>query len=143
MGSGWSKVGQAAGSLVVLMLLLLCPAPAFAHKLYVVADSIEGATIHGRAYFQGDVPAQHSDVIVRDATGRELGRTKTDDKGKFTFTAREHVDHCLVAETPDGHTAQHVVLCLGIAGQPARGRSGPNWLQLMQRSSELLPAGEI
>ena len=37
MGSGWSRVGQAAGSLLVLMLLLLCPAPAFAHKLYVFA----------------------------------------------------------------------------------------------------------
>ena len=52
---------------------------------------------------------RHSDVIVRDASGRELGRTTTDDKGKFTFTAREHVDHYLVAETPDGHVGPYIV----------------------------------
>jgi nickel transport protein len=91
------------------MLFLLCPTSAYAHKLYVFPDSIEGATIHGRAYFPGDVPAQHSDVIVRDASGRELGRSKTDDNGKFTFTAREHVDLYLVAETPDGHVGTYTI----------------------------------
>ncbi len=92
-----STVGRASGSL--LMLLVLCPASAFAHILYVYAQ-VEGKTIEGRAYFPGDVPAQKSAVIARDAAGRELGRTTTDDAGKFTFTVREHVDYYLVVETP-------------------------------------------
>jgi nickel transport protein len=113
-------------SLPALMLFVFCPASAFAHKLYVYPESIKGATIHGRAYFPGDVPAQHSDVIVRDVSGRELARTTTDDKGKFTFTAREHVDLLLVVETPDGHTGTYTVHASELpdslpAGVPAAG----------------------
>ncbi|MGO9112835.1 MAG: hypothetical protein ACLP9L_26685 [Thermoguttaceae bacterium] len=108
MGSGWSRIAQAVGRLLVLTWFLLSPASAFAHKLYVFAR-LEGTTIHGRAYFPGDVPARKSDVIARDASGRELGRTTTDDEGKFTFTAREHVDYYLVAQTPDGHGGQYIV----------------------------------
>ena len=108
MRSGWSKVGQVAGRLIVLTSFLICPASVFAHKLYVFAE-LEGATIHGRAYFPGDIPAQKSSIIARDASGRELGRTMTDDEGKFTFTAHEHIDYYLVAETPDGHGGQYIV----------------------------------
>ena len=108
MGSVSSKMVWSLGKLLLLVSLLLCPASAFAHKLYVFAR-LEGATIHGRAYFPGDVPAQHIDVIARDPSGRELGRTTTDDKGNFLFTARKRVDHCLTAETPDGHAGQYTV----------------------------------
>ena len=49
-------------------------------------------------------------VTENDPSGRELGRTTTDDKGKFAFTAREHVNHCLVVKTPDGHSSDpHVI----------------------------------
>ena len=95
------------GTLVVI-LLLLCPASALAHKLNVFALA-KGAAIEGRAYFPGDVPARKIDVIVRDPSGGEFGRTTTDDDGNFKFTARKRVDHYLVAETPDGHSGQHIV----------------------------------
>ena len=48
MDRGSSRVGLATGSLLALMLFLLCPAPAFAHKLYVFA-LVKGTTIEGRA----------------------------------------------------------------------------------------------
>ena len=108
MDSGWSRLGQAVGSLLVLTLFLLCPASAFAHKLNVFALA-KGMSIEGRAYFPGDVPARKIDVIVRDAAGGELGRTTTDVDGNFTFTARKHVDHYLLAVTPDGHSGQYIV----------------------------------
>jgi nickel transport protein len=108
MVDGGSKAAQAGCSLLVSTLFLLCPTSAFAHKLYVFAQ-LEGAMIHGRAYFPGDVPARMSDVIARDVSGRELGRTTTDNEGKFTFTAREHVDYYLVAITPDGHSGQYTI----------------------------------
>ncbi len=113
---GWSKTGRIVGRLPALLILLLYPASAHAHKLYVYPESIEGATIHGRAYFPGDVPAQHSDVIVRDASGRELGRTMTDDKGKFTFTAHERTDLYLSAETPDGHVGAYTIQASELPG---------------------------
>jgi len=109
MDRAFSRFARAIGGLPALFLFLLCPASAFAHKLNVFAERIAGATIHGYAYFPGDIAAQRIEVIVRDRSGRELGRTTTDDKGKFTFVAREHVDHYLVAETPDGHSGQYIV----------------------------------
>ena len=108
MGSGQSRIGQALRGLLLLMVFF-CPAPAFAHTLYVFAQRIEGGTIYGRAYFPGDIAAQKSDIIVSDASGRELGRTTTDDNGNFTFTAQSRIDHYLVAET-DGHSSRPYIV---------------------------------
>jgi nickel transport protein len=104
-----SRLARAVAGLLALGIFLHLPAPAFAHKLNVFVESLEGATIHGYAYFPGDVAARQVDVIIRDGAGRELGRTVTDDKGKFTFTARARVDHYLVAETAEGHRGQYIV----------------------------------
>ncbi len=109
MGSYGSRFAQIARRLSVLVLLFLCPAPALAHKLNFFIDGIEGATIHGHAYFPDDVPARHSDVIARDASGRELGRTTTDDRGEFALAVREHVDIYLTVATPDGHVCTHTI----------------------------------
>ena len=107
MHSGGAGVSRAL--LTALAFGFFCPAPAFAHKLYVFAERIEDAVIHGRAYFPGDVAAQNINVIVSDPSGRELGRTTTDENGRFTFTARTRVDHHLLAKTADGHGGQCVV----------------------------------
>ncbi|MEI8372186.1 MAG: hypothetical protein WCJ35_05030 [Planctomycetota bacterium] len=140
MFSGWSKVGQALGSLLVL--LLLYPAPAFAHKLYVYAQ-LKGTLIQGRVYFPGDVPARKIDVIARDPSGRELDRTTTDDDGKFTFTAREHVDHYLVAETLDGHGGgPYIVHATEFSGRlPAKGPTTESGSQVkLQATDASVPA---
>ncbi len=79
-----------------------------AHKLNVFAHA-DGAAIAGRAYFSGDIAARQIDVIARDATGREIDRTKTDDEGKFTLPVRMRTDYHLTAETADGHAASYVV----------------------------------
>ena len=136
MDSGWSKVGQALGSLLVL--LFLCPAPAFAHKLRVYAH-LKGTLIQGRVYFPGDVPARKIDVIARDPSGRELDRTTTDDDGKFTFTAREHVDHYLVAETSDGHGGgPYIVYAAEFSGRlPAKGPATESGSQVASQTTDV------
>ena len=91
----------------VLPLMLLAPAPALAHTLYLFAQV--RVTIVGRAYFPGNVAARQTDVIARDSSGRELGRTKTDDEGNFTLQADVRTDYHLTAETADGHSATLVV----------------------------------
>ncbi len=90
----------------LLVCLLLLPAPAFAHKLNVYAQ-VQGTMIVGRVYFSGDAPAKQAEVMVRDPSGRELGRTKTDADGNFTLPARVKVEHRISAETPDGHAASY------------------------------------
>jgi len=90
----------------LLICLLLLPAPAFAHKLNVYAQ-VQGTMIVGRVYFSGDAPAKQAEVVARDPSGRELGRTKTDADGNFTLPARVKVEHRITAETPDGHAASY------------------------------------
>jgi nickel transport protein len=68
-----------------------------------------GTRISGRVYFSGDIAARQVDVLARNASGRELDRTKTDDDGRFTITARARVDYFLTAETIDGHSATYLL----------------------------------
>ena len=90
----WSKVGQAAGGSLVLTLFLLCPrrrlptSCTFSPRWTATrskAAPISLATFRPKRAWSS--PAMPS--------GRELGRTTTDNEGKFTFPAREHVDYCL------------------------------------------------
>jgi nickel transport protein len=91
---------------IALALLLLTPAPALAHKLNIFAQ-VQGTTIVGRVYFPGDVAARQTVVIARDRSGHELERTKSDDKGVFTFPAKEKIDYQITVETADGHAASY------------------------------------
>jgi nickel transport protein len=92
-------------SLVGLALVAASAAPAAAHKLILFA-SVEGATIHGKAYFQGGAPARGLAVTAFDPQGAELAQTTTDDRGEFTMEAQFGCNHRLVVETPDGHGAE-------------------------------------
>ncbi len=103
----------------VLAVVLGSAASAAAHQLYVFANA-EGRTIHGEAYFRGRVPAQDLPVRIYDPAGRELGQTQTDEKGEFTFEAREQCDHRFVVETGDGHRAEYVVPASELAGAEPR-----------------------
>jgi hypothetical protein len=102
---GASPLVRVALFLVVLVVL---PRPALAHKLNVFAQA-EGPTIHGRAYFSGGSPAIKIQVTALDAAGHELGRATTDQKGNFSLEAHRRCDYRLVAETGDGHGAEYTV----------------------------------
>ena len=122
MGSGWSKVGQAAGSLVVLMLLLLC----LCRRLPTNCTSSLIA-LKARRFTVGLISKEMFRLEQRCDRSRDDGqRTRpheTDDKGKFTFTAREHVDHCLVGGNTRRPQRSACRALLRIAGRPARERA--------------------
>ena len=92
----------------LLVVLLLCPAPAWAHKLNVFAH-VEGRTIRGTAYFGSGTAAQGVSVVAFDPAGNELGRTTTDSQGLFSLEAHKRCDHRLVVETADGHGAEYTI----------------------------------
>ena len=104
MDSGGARIGRLAGSLSGLMLLLL------ATRRHRRTRCTFSYRIDGPQSTDAPIsPAtfrQNSDVIARDASGRELGRSTTDVNGSFTFAARNRVDHYLVAETSDGHSSR-------------------------------------
>lgn len=72
-------------SLPCLMIFaLLFHGTALAHKVTVFAW-VEGNTVLGESKFSGGRKAQNAEIIVWDLNGKELLRTKTNEKGEFSF----------------------------------------------------------
>lgn len=100
----WEQVlGMLAGLAVVL-----CAAPAMAHKLNVWA-TVEGRTIRGETYFRGGTPAQGAKVTAYGPDGKQLGRATTDAEGKFSLVATSRCDHRLVVDAGAGHGGEYTV----------------------------------
>ena len=74
-----------------------------------VFASAEGKTIHGKANYHDGTPAKNCVVKAFDPAGKEIGRTKTDDEGKFTLEASFHCDHLLLVDAGDGHGGQYTI----------------------------------
>jgi nickel transport protein len=89
-------------------VVLLCQPAAYAHSMRVFAD-VAGRTITGNAYMSGGGNPRDAQVIVLGPGGRELGRTRTDDKGNFRFDAAVRCDHTFVIDSGDGHRAECIV----------------------------------
>lgn len=112
-------------ALLAAALLTLSPAPLFAHKMNVFA-SAEGKTIRGKAYFSGGGPARNVTVTAYDPLGEEIGKTTTDNEGRFTLEARFHCDYQLLAETGDGHGGQYILAALALPTDlPNKGAASP------------------
>ncbi len=107
----------------IFFLILLSPSPVLAHSMEVFA-TVEGKTIQGRANFHDGTPARNADVKAFDPAGEEIGRTKTDEQGKFSLEARFRCDHRLLVDTNDGHGVEYTILAKSLpADLPSRGRS--------------------
>lgn len=131
---------------VALVAVLGWAAAAPAHQLYVFAYA-EGQTIHGEAYFRGHIPAQHLPVRIFGPAGEELGRTETDNQGRFTFEAHEQCDHRFVVASADGHQAEYLLPAaeLAGAGPPAAERPAskpPQGLLAEQHLEQPPPSGQ-
>lgn len=92
----------------ILFAALLSAAPAQAHKLKVFAVT-EGARIVGTAYFSGGGKAMNVPGQVQAPDGMVVERIMTGGDGEFHVEARSRMDHTIMLETGDGHTASMVV----------------------------------
>ena len=93
----------------IFYLIFLSPSFALAHSMEVFA-TVEGKSIQGKASFHDGTPARNADVKAFNAAGDEIGRTKTDDQGKFSLEVRFRCDHRLLVDTGDGHGAEYTIL---------------------------------
>ncbi len=93
----------------IFFLIFLSSSSVLAHNMEVFA-TVEGKTIQGKASFHDGTPASNADVRAFDPAGEEIGRTKTDDQGKFSLPARFRCDHRLLVDTGDGHGAEYTIL---------------------------------
>lgn len=70
--------------LSLTLTLVLCAAPALAHKVSLFAY-VENGVIKGEGYFAGGDKAKDCPVLLQDAQGRELASTRTDGQGGFSL----------------------------------------------------------
>ncbi|MDD3518337.1 MAG: hypothetical protein PHQ14_08310 [Chromatiales bacterium] len=92
----------------LLLALLLAGLPAQAHLLKVFAYA-EGAQIEGNAYFAGGGKAGGAHIQIFAGDDRLLAEPAPDAEGNFRYTARERIDHRIVANTGDGHRAEWTI----------------------------------
>ena len=109
--SGFARWGVL---LAAIVLSLVPPLPALAHKLKLFA-TVEGTTILGRVYFAGDPRVKGIHITVLGPAGERLAEAVSGEDGRFAIDARERVDHHLVADSGDGHQARFVVRALDLS----------------------------
>jgi nickel transport protein len=97
-----------AGSMIVVVVLLLGPASAAAHGLRLFA-SADGAHIVGSVDYADGSPGAGAAIRIEDNAGRVLARLSADANGDFVWTAQAPVQHRIVAEGADGHRAVWVI----------------------------------
>ena len=93
---------------VIFLLIFFSPATILAHSMDVFAK-VEGKTIQGKANYHDGTPVKNGDVKAFDPSGEEIGRTKTDNEGKFILEARFHCDYRLLVDAGDGHGGEYTI----------------------------------
>lgn len=76
---------------LIAILIFTLSTNAFAHKMTVEASVESGATVVGSAHY-GKTPVVEAEVRVIAPDGKILLKTKTNDKGEFTFEVTHRCD---------------------------------------------------
>lgn len=94
----------------IFFVLALCcaPLPALAHKV-IASVYASGDQIEGEVGFSTGEMASDTLVVVIGPDGEELGTTKTDAEGFFTYTPTAPVTHVFRADLGAGHVGETVM----------------------------------
>ncbi len=92
----------------LMLFLILSSGNALAHKVTVFAW-VEGDTVLGETKFSGGKKAQNAEIIVWDLNGKELLRTKTNEKGEFSFPISEKTAMRIELIAGMGHKAEWTI----------------------------------
>lgn len=96
------------GALITLVLVAAFTTSAEAHRLKLFV-SVEGMTVSGYAFFIGGGRPQGVDFFIKDGTGSEVHRGRTDSEGSFSWAAEKPADYVLSVDTGDGHFADEKI----------------------------------
>lgn len=114
---------------VAALAALLFASALEAHQLSLFVAA-EGDQIQGSVRYTGSDPAAGVSIQVLDPQGRLLAELTSDGAGRFSYTARERVDHRLVAATGEGHGAESILfaeeLPAALPGPPGGGPATPS-----------------
>jgi nickel transport protein len=92
-------------AMMLMTAIVLLSSEAFAHALRLAAAPTPTG-FAGRVFYSDDSPATAETVILLDAKGAEVGRTRTDGEGKFSLAAPAAGSFTLVAEGEEGHRVE-------------------------------------
>ena len=101
----------AIGLLVCAVLMaadLLLPQSSLAHKVYLFAWP-EGKTVQCEAYFSKSRKVKGGRIRALDASGREIARGTTDDRGRWSFSIDRRTDIHLELDAGMGHQAVFLI----------------------------------
>ncbi|MGQ9576381.1 MAG: carboxypeptidase-like regulatory domain-containing protein [Thermoguttaceae bacterium] len=101
-------LARAARFAALALPILLGAGQALAHRVNVFA-TVEGRSIVGQVTFVDGSPARNAAVTALDPAGAQIGRTATDQQGRFSLPLRVRCDHRLVVEAGEGHTKTFTV----------------------------------
>lgn len=107
--------------------------PAAAHRLKLFA-TVEAGDIDGYAFFVGGGRPEGVDFIVKDGTGREVHRGKTDGEGRFHWRPERAGDYDITVDAGDGHWTE---------GKIAMDRFGPSAESAAPVAASTAPATSI
>lgn len=93
---------------LILPLLLLLNGTAEAHLLKLFAY-VEGASLHGSAYFAGGANAAGLAITISDRNNQQLVSLKTDSQGGFSYTPATPGEYHIQADTGEGHRAEWLI----------------------------------
>ena len=92
----------------VALAFFLFSGTAMAHKVTVFAW-VEGDTVYGETKFSGGRKAMDSEILVLDTEGNELLRTRTNDKGEFSFKVPKRTGMRIELMAGMGHKASWTI----------------------------------
>jgi len=94
---------------VMVVLLALMSAPAFAHNIvggvYAIGSEIEGEV----GFSDGEMGQAGVPVVITDANGNKLGEVKVEEEGLFSFQATRRIDHHFTIDLGSGHVLNTVL----------------------------------
>lgn len=103
-----STAALRARALAAIILLIILPSAAQAHRLKVFA-LVHGDEIRGYVYFGGDRRAAGAAVLAIGPANDVVYRGVSGADGSFSFVPTMRVDYRVVADLGDGHRAEFVV----------------------------------
>ena len=131
-----------AAAVLAVVAVVSASSPAAAHLLKIFA-LVEGSMIKGTVYFTGSAPARGARITVLGPDDGVLAELRSGDDGSFAVPARPPVDHRIVADAGDGHSAAFTIHAEEIAG-PVDVPAGPLTAPAQPRAdrTEQNPASE-
>lgn len=99
----------------ILAMQVMMAVPSEAHRLILFARSDAG-TIKGYGFFSGGGRAKAAEIVITDATGKEVHRMKTAEDGTFSWKVDRPGTYQLLLNAGDGHVARSTI-AFGASGK--------------------------